>query len=313
MKIIATLLLLSATYLSQGQAWNSTKVEITREPEFNLHQYESIIIAEVTNGGGYYGRNHSNDVYDELSTSIIEMGGLELVDRQKTSLILQELDFQTSGLVDAKAIQDLGGFASSGVIIVARIQTDDYDDRVVKKTRMVEVNYCKTTYQRVGSHRLSLNVKIIDLQTSKIVYSKTFQAEEVQKSPKVDCATPNSLDAESIYNACLSNMGDEFKNLFIQSTYNKKVTFQTHGKINDELKQAITFFNINEFDQGFDKLQTIATTAHEKAKSQAWYNLAIMQYYMGKSEEAYKSAKLAYVANPKNSDCLEIIDALKPD
>ena len=49
----------------------------------------------------------------------------------------------------------------------------------------------------------------------------------------------------------------------------------------------------------------------DKATSFALYNLAKMQLFNGEYDDSLKNAKKAYLLNPKNDECLEIINELK--
>ncbi len=320
-RILLVIILISSSLYSQGKLdnvfnkfdWNKTSFEIDVKPVFNLDTYKSIIIAEVLNSDNKKDK-HALDVYDELTTAIVQMKNIELVDRKKTNLLLKEFEFQSSGLVDDKSVKSLGKFVGSGLLLICRVQKDESKD-VVKsfKIPIIDIDEgCASTKSRKVTYDFVLNIKLIDLETAKIIYSETINSETEEETRKVNCMEPPEIEASDLYAICLKSIREKFGNLFSNHTTTVAIKFQKNSKFNDLLKNAVTYFNINEFEKGYDILKEIPSAqGKSKAKSSALYNLALVQFYQNDFENSLNNAKDAYVLNPANDDCLTIVNNLK--
>lgn len=297
---------------AEGQAWNEVKFTIPVKAELSDQNYRTLIIAEIVNERNRDDQ-HSRDIYDELANRISLMDDLLLLDRQKTESLLSEFEFQqSSGLVDKSQIIKLGEFYSSGVLAFIRIQRAIYNDEVKSISKWVEVNGCKTTKYREASYDLSINLKLIDIKTGGIVFSKNIDAKPKKKSKGYDCVTPPRFNEDELYKKSVEMIGSDFQNLFEDYEVVHTIEFQTNTKFNKELKEAITYLKINDFPSSYQLFNEMANKdLNDKAKSAALYNLAILQLYTGRESESLTNAKRAYLFNSDNSDCLKIIDIIE--
>ncbi|MEM7550775.1 MAG: hypothetical protein AAF363_13920 [Bacteroidota bacterium] len=281
-------------------------------PELGDYEVGVIIISEIVNNRNRVD-DHARDLYDELTNRTTQIEGLTLVDRQKTKVLLNEFEFQqTSGLVKADQIRKLGDFFGSGFIAFGRVQRDEFDDEVISQKKFAEVNGCKTTRYRKATYDLHLNFKLVNLQTAEVVFSKNLISSLYLNSKKYDCQTPPRFNKNDIYPQCVTDIGQKFKNLFVKHEVEYKVIFQKHPKINSGVREAITYFNINEFDKGLAIISDLShNQSNKKAKSAALYNLALVQLHSGDHKKSLSNAKEAYILNPKNTDCLTIVNSLK--
>ena len=233
---------------------------------------------------------------------ITEIDGLSLIDRDRTSVLLKELDFQRSGNVDATEIRKIGGFLGSGLIIFGRVQTDDFSSGIEKNGGLFKKNGCQGR-KRVGTYRLDVNLKIIDLETAKVLFSQTLKSKISKEGQTYYCEYPPDFDAIDFYQQAKEDIGRQFKELFTLHQKEYEIDFQTHRKFNAQLKQAINLLEIDDFEGGYAMIKEIAqNTSDKKARSFALYNLARMQLYNGEYDASLKNAKEAYLLNPKNDE-----------
>lgn len=313
-----TLLFFSTSLLAQNnsigslfnESWSKITYMVDKQPVFDMSNVKNIIISEIVNKVKRED-NHTVDVYDEFANNITDIEGLSLVDRSKTRSLLKEFNFQNSGLVNETQIRKLGKFYGSGLIIFGRIQTDDFSQSIDKDKTLVGGNGCPTQ-RRVGVYQLNVNLKIIDLETAKVLFSKNIKSKIKRKGPKYNCQHPPSLNPVEFFQFAKEDMGIQFKELFTVHQKEYEINFQTHRKFNTNLKKAITLLEIDDFESGFTMVKQIAkNTKDEKARSFALYNLAKMQMFNGQYDDSLKNAKEAYLLNPKNDECLAIINELK--
>lgn len=294
-----------------NEKWSKITYLVDKQPVFDVSKTKNIIISEIVNNVRRED-SHSIDIYDELVNQVIEIEGLSLIDRDKTNLLLKELDFQRNGNVDATEVRKIGGFLGSGLIIFGRIQTDDFTQGVAQKKSILRTNGCNTTYMRTGVYSLDVNLKIIDLQTAEVLFSRTIKSKIKKSGQKYNCQTPPNLNPTEFYQLAKEDIGVQFKELFTLHQKEYEINFQTHRKFNARLKQAINFLEIDDFEGGYAMIKKIAqNTSDKKARSFALYNLAKMQLYNGEYDASLKNAKEAYLLNPKNDECLAIINELK--
>lgn len=293
-----------------NQSWSKITYMVDKQPIFDVSQVENIIISEIVNNLERED-NHTIDVYDEFVNQVTNIDGLKLIDRDKTNSLLKELDFQRSGYVNENQITKIGKFYSSGLIVFGRIQADEFSQSIKKNKTLIGGNGCPEQ-RRVGWYQLNVNLKIIDLKTAEVVFSENIRTDVRKEGPKYNCEYPPSLSSVEFFQIAKENIGAQFRELFTVHQKEYEIDFQTHKKFNDGLKHAITLLEIDDFDGGFAKIKEIAqTTSDEKARSFALYNLAKMQLFNGEYDESLKNAKQAYLLNPKNDACLEIINELK--
>ncbi|MCA0153072.1 hypothetical protein [Winogradskyella vincentii] len=292
--------------------WSKITYKVEVEPKFNIADTKTIIISEVVNPNNEE-NNHSYDIYDDMSNNITSIDGLTLIDRGKTEALLKEFKFQQSGLVDKKQIKKLGDFYGSGLLIFARIQTDNFGQSIETEKSLLNKNGCNIQKRMVGFYDLQINLKIIDLKTASIVLSQNLSASEKGKGPTYDCSTPADLDSNSLYQKARIEIGKKFKELFVLHTKEHTIDFQTSSKFNKDLKKAITLLEIDDFEAGYQMIKDMAAIEYKKdrTKSSAIYNLAMMQLFNEEFEESLANAKKAYMLNSKNKACLEIIEQLK--
>lgn len=291
-----------------NESWSKITYKVDKQPVFDISNIKTVIISEVVNRQNNVD-SHSIDMYDELANNITNIKGLTLVDRSKTKSLLKEFDFQQSGYVDENQIKRLGKFYSSGLIVFVRIQTDNLGQSIKKTDGLFSSS---PSWKRIGTYNLDVNFKIIDLKTARILFSKNLKSIIKGSGPSSDHRYPPELNPVGFYQDAKEDIGLKFKELFIVHQKEYEIDFQTHRKFNNDLKKAITLLEIDDFEGGFTQIKEIAkNTKDEKAMSFAIYNLAKMQLFNGEYDESLKNAKKAYLLNPKNDACLEIINELK--
>jgi hypothetical protein len=298
-----------------AQDWNTTTFKVQIPPEFDLSPYKRILIAEILDKDRK--SNNASDIYDEISNSILKIGTVEVVEREKVNLLLKEFEFQESGYVDESFFKEKGKFISTGLVLVGRIQSLDYQEKIEKKDKMVTVNGCSYANKRKGKYNLSFNFKLIDLEHAEVVFSKTITSFYNAETPSCDCCNPHELNKDEMYISCLKAFGNDIKKVFGGFTQEVKVTYQKNKLFNESLRQAIVYFNVNDNSMAFKQLIDISNAQTDvKAKSSALYNLALSQYFFMKFSEAQENAKKAYVLDPKNEEALNLfknLDSLKTE
>ncbi len=307
--VSVTLALLFSISIAVGQEWNETTFKVDVLPEFSISPYKRILIAEILDDNK---KNlYASNIYDELSNAILKVGKVEVVDREKVNLLLKEFEFQESGYVDESFFKEKGKFISTGLILVGRIQSLDYQEKIDKKNKLVVVNGCGHTNKRIGKYNLSFNFKLIDLERAVVVFSRTVNSSYKAGTTSCDCCTPPPLNKDEIYISCIKAFGNDIEKILGGYTKEVSITYQKNKLFNESLKQAIIYFNVNDNNLAFKQLIDISNSQTDpKAKSSALFNLAQSQYFFQNLTDARENAKKAYVLNPKNEEALALFNKL---
>lgn len=289
--------------------WNKVTITKVVNPEFNLVPYKNLIIAEILNERSRKD-NETQILYNKIAGEIHKIPNLALLDREKTELILKEYKLQSSGHVEKDYTTPFGKFFSSGIIMIGRIVNSDYKSKINSFTALNG----KAKRYRKGTQSLSLSIQLIDIKTTQIVYSKTIDA-KYAKETKPDYSSPASINENEVFINCVNKLVEKFKNLFVAHEVDYKIKFQKNSKFNDDLRDITALVQVEEFDLAHEKLETILTNKKvrksEKALSSAYYNLAMLELYTNQYLKAKKNAKLGYLKNPNNSECLKLIKILQ--
>ncbi|NAS31997.1 hypothetical protein GTQ40_13510 [Flavobacteriaceae bacterium R38] len=285
--------------------WNVVTFKSTVQPEFNLSQYNTIIIANLSNDRNWRSSIESRDIHDKISNEIFNIPGINVLDRNVTKKLLKELEFQSSGLVDTRFIEKLGQFYSAGVLLVGRIQNSDFQSYLVK-TSTIYRSSCGNPSYRKAIYSLSFSFKLIDIRTTKLIYSNTISISG-EKRTKAECS-PSKISKQDLYPEVLDELGKEFKNLFTIHEVSVDVRFQKNRKFNDRLRQAVTYMKVGELENAYNILKSImGNQTNKKALSSSLYNLAAFELHTNRQNIAYENAKRGYILNSKNKGCLEIV------
>lgn len=289
--------------------WNEVTITKLVAPEFYLSPYQNLIIAKIVNERGRKD-NETQVIYNKIASEIQKIPNINLLDRENTELILNEYKLQSTGYVEEDYTTPFGKFFSSGIIMTARIIDSDYKEDVITSSSLSNT---KSRYRK-GIHTMSLSIQFIDIATTQVVYSRTVDAKYSLKTKK-DYSTPPRINKNEVYLNCVNLLSENFKNLFVTHEVDYTIEFQKNSKFNDELKKAAALVQVEEFDMAYQKLKAILNNKKvlksEKAQSSAYYNLAMLELYTDKYEEAKKNAKIAYLKNPNNEKCLKLVKILQ--
>ena len=289
--------------------WNKVTIAKIVQPEFNLSQYENLIIAEIINDRSKKD-NETQILYNKIAGEIHQIPNVNLLDREKTDLILKEHKLQSSGLVEEDYTTPFGKFFSSGIIMTGRIVNSSYK----KELNSFKALNGKNKKYKKGIQSLSFSIQFIDLATTQIVYSKTIDAKFAIET-KPDYSTPANVDENEVFLGCVNMLAQKFKNLFVSHEVEYKIKFQKNSKFNSDLKSVCALVQVEEFDLAYEKLNSILTNKkvikNDKALSNAYYNIALLALYIDKYSDAKKYSKLGYLKNPSNDECLTLIKVLQ--
>jgi len=291
---IALLLILGAC------ATASIMMTVKRPAEVNMKNFKKIAIGDLTGGTG----THSNDLMDMFTTKLVSSNYFEaVVDRQNLKGILSEHNLSSSGLVDENSSAQLGQFLGAAALVFGRIQTDKYDETLtykdVTRTDKNKNKYNVRVYTRTGTYTIAVHVQISDVQTAKIVGVKDLTS-AIYDTKSAENQEPEGIDKSSLYTIAVTKISDQFMKLVVPYEVTVKAQFETDSKNLPELAMAVKQIQIGETNEAI-KMFTEASQKPEllpKIKAKAFYDLGLIQMYVGQYEDSITNLKEAYKLNP---------------
>ena len=272
----------------------SMMMTVTRPAEVNLKAYNKIALGDIVDEYGKVDK-HAKDIADEITTSLFESGRYEVLDRQNLQSIMTEHKLSLSGMIDENTATELGKIIGAAALVFGRIQTDNYDEEKSKGDPWVDKKGKRhQTHYRKGTYNLSVNLKIVDILTAKILAVKTLSASYYSKK-SADNGWPTDIDTGLLYTKCIISITNDFMRLVAPYDVQIKAKFQTDKKL-PEVDQAINQLKIGEWEEaiGLFISATEKTGLDAKIKSKAYYDLGLAQMYAGDFNDAIENFKEAF-------------------
>jgi len=286
-------------------------LNVKRPAEINLKGFKKIAMGTIAGDKV----SHAADLSDGITTKLVESNAFEAVlDRQNLKAIMEEHKLNASGLVDANSTAELGKFLGSAALVFGRIQTDVYKEEIHRGDPYKD-SKGKThqTISRNGKYDMTANISVVDIQSSKILGMKTLPA-TYTLSTSADNQTPEAIDTEKLYAACLNSLTSSFMTLVAPYTVTVTATFQTDDLL-PELKSALAQFKIGETVEAIKILDEASKKTFPKPEIQAkaFYNLGLAQLYSGLYDEATTNVKKAYTINAEEELYLNALNRIKEE
>ena len=283
-------------------------INVKRPAEVNLKGYEKIAVGELAGRK----KQHANDMADEIAAALYETKRFEVVDRKHIKTIIAEQELGLTGLIDETSAPELGKIIGTAAMIFGRVQTDEYKEKTSKrdwvekkkkgkKGNKKTVKIPHTTYYREGKYKLAVNLKIVDMETGKMLAVKTLTASKKKTTQKTDAKAPK-IDRTVLYRNCLQSIKSQFTKLAAPYDAKVEAEFETDDSL-PEVEQALVQFKIGEWDEGIKFLENASnkTELKQETKAKAFYNLGLAKMYGGECEEAIELFKKSVKLNPDSS------------
>ena len=276
-------------------------MNVKRPAEINLKGYQKVAIGDVVDQRNRVNR-HSRDISDELTTTLFKSGYFEVLDRQHLAKVLEEQGLAQTGLIDENSAVEIGKLIGAGVFVFGRIQNDKYEEKTSKgKEKKDKKGNIHQPHYRDGEYNLSVNVKLIDVQTAKILGVKTLNSRKTQRSTADNKPAPE-VDPDMLYRQCLNDISAQFLKVVAPHDARVKAEFETDDDL-PEVEQAVTMFKIGEWNDGINLLENATKKTHleKEIRAKSFYNLGLAQTYSGDFENALANLKKALLLEPDSS------------
>lgn len=277
---------------------SSVYLTVTRPAEINLKGYRKIVIGDIT-GEKRQGAKHAADIADKITEGLFASQAYEVLDRQNLAAILQEHSLGETGLIDESTAPEIGKIIGSAAMVFGRIMNDSYSEEVtVDKPYKDKDGKTHEWHVRKGVYRLSATLKVIDVETAKILAVKTVSARRTARS-RADKKDPASIDSGPLYAMCVDDITRQFLRMIAPFEERVRAAFLTDDLL-PEVDRAVGLFRVGEWEDGIAILRqaTRKTGINSEVQSKTFYNLGLALIYTGQYDAAVEELKTALSFDP---------------
>jgi len=272
----------------------SARIPIQRPAEINLVGTKSIAIGEITGNTG-------NVLSDSITQKLFESGHYEVLDRQNINRIMSEHSLNISGAVDESSAASLGKLVGASALIFGnsnaqyRQQTETSDTYRDKNGRYYKY------YYKEGEARVNTMLKVVDLQTGKIIAVKNFTENASDRTQETNQWPPDP-DRNYLISKAVNNTSERFMKLIAPYTEYVRVEFENCDV--PESKTGIEYAKIGQWNEALSQFKS--ATERQPNDAAAWFNLGLGYEYNYRFDEAIDALKKSNAIKPSKKTIEEI-------
>lgn len=295
---IRLIFLLFASYFfaANAQSFVLTK---TRAPKVDVTNYKQIAIGDITGPSGTQ-TEESLNLSDELSSKLFNSNAQEILDRNALEKILSSSSKFTLG--DEKTIAALRKKLNSAVLLTGRLQTKNISQEETSSKNIVVVNGCYYTYQWKASCEMTVQVKMVDISTGKMLFNGPVSKKSSFES-KAGCEHTQKIESSYMAAETLKDVAAEITKLLVPYKEEVNIPFLTGTLFKKPFKKidaVIMNFRAGNFEDGLKILKAYAddNSLKDKFKEQAYFNYALGLFCANQFEQAKAEIKKALAISP---------------
>jgi len=284
--------------LLAGCGISSVYLTVTRPAEINLKAYDKIAIGDIVSQKGW-SRGHASDLSDEITAALFSSDAFEVLDRQHLGALLKEHSLGETGLIDESTAVQVGQFIGTAALVFGRIQSDSYREEVIEGKVTTDDKGKKHQWNtRRGTYDMAVILKVIDVETAKIIAVKTITATR-SRTTRADMKEPRGINSNRLFSDCVKDISRQFIRMVAPYQERVRAAFLTDKQV-PETEQAVAMFRIGEWEDGIAILErtTLKSPLPSEVQAKTFYNLGLAQIYMGRYDEAVENLKRALILNP---------------
>ncbi len=276
----------------------SVYLTVTRPAEINLKGFSKIAIGDFVDEEGQAGA-HAVDIADGITAALFTSGAYEILDRDNLAALLSEHALGEAGLIDESTAAQIGQFIGSAALVFGRIQTDNYKEELTKEKPYTDKDgKSHQIHVRRGTYRLAVNMKVIDVQTARILAVKNISATK-RATKRADKKDPASIDIDPLLASCIADITRQFIRMIAPYEEQVRAAFLTDKQL-PETDRAVGLFRVGEWADGIAILAqaTKRTGLPSDIQAKTFYNLGLAKIYVGEFDDAVEQLKTALSLDP---------------
>lgn len=271
-----------------------------RLPLLDVSIYRQVAVGDIVGPSGIK-NEQSLDFTDALTSRLFNAKTLEVIDRATLDDIFGSQKRKDLQVLDEQAKQILNKKLSNAIFISGRLQSPRLEQKLIYTDQSVVINGCNRTYYYEVKGNVTVQIKILDLKTGRMIYSDAATI-PVSKQTKEDCNVPQKLDIDAITRNAIKDLSDEVAKLVVPYDFTLTLQFSDPGTFKSnfkQLKDAVNLLQLNNNDAGLAILKsyTESKDIKDKLKPNAWFNYGLGLIYTGKNAEAKAAFNQCAVLN----------------
>ncbi len=310
MRLKSTLLLFSILFLFSCGT-KGVMMMVMRPAEINLKGYDKIAVTQVVNKKGRVD-NHSENIAEEITSRLVSSGRFDVVDRQHLKAVIEEQSLALTGMLNETSAPEIGKLLGVSALIFGRVQHDKYTEKTFSdKPHKDKKGKTHVKKHRHGKYSVNLSLKLIDVETAKILLVKNLNVQKTARTSAID-KTPAKIEKNPLFKQCVATIGATFIKMVAPYQIRVKASFETDDEL-PKVDRAVAMFKVGEWPDGMNLLEsaTRKKKLKKEIRAKAFYNLGLAQTYQGQYELAIQNIKKAIDLNPKSSRYMNALRTAK--
>ncbi len=276
----------------------SVMLTVQRPAEVNLSEYKTIAFGDFTNEKNMR-TLYSINIEESLTNHIFKTGAFEIVERRNLNRLLEEHSLSLSGLVDESSSVEVGKLLSSAVLAFGRIYKNEYTEETSKSDEQVDSEGKKYhIYYRSGNYSLGINIRLVDVTTGRILFTKDFESTSRRRTSAKDKDAP-AINRNQLLSECVDDISSQFVKMIAPYDETVRVRFEKDRNLPD-LDLAIAQIRVGDWNDAVNTLRsaTMKPEIDDDTRAKAYYNYGLVILYYGKYDGATEAFRRAMQLNP---------------
>ena len=291
---------LTISVLISGCGGRSISFLVTRPAEINLNEYDKIAIGEIKgSGSGFVSKLSDLGKYlqgVESRDTWVRKFSAEVVESLSRSERFELLDYES--LKVARGREDDKG---NVVLISGGILAYDYDEEEIAENaeptnKKTNKKTARREYNRKGTARVEVQLRIVDLRTASILASRNFSGREtIRTSGKTPAkASIDNEDRRRLFAECRADIVRSIVRMIVPYTERVYVSFETRKEM-PELERGFRMVQAGNWDSAIDVFEEATDTySNSPEVHKAFYNLGLSYMYTDRFDQARTALQEAY-------------------
>jgi len=235
---------------------------------------------------------------EDLRSALVSVGRFEVLDRSAVQALLEEHQFNASGLVDASTAAADGKFTGATALIVGTVTTYDYREELHRSQFTGADGRPVAGFQLRGNGSIQVAFKLVDIASGRLIAATSCLANQALQSPGRDEYTigehPTPINGDALMATLRAAAVQEFTRQIAPTPIHDEVTLETDDKI-----PAIAAGNqsavLGDWAEARTHYQQATQTVPTSAS--AYFNLGIACRAVGDFPAAHAAFKEAFKAS----------------
>ena len=294
--LLLGLLLLAGSASAQDYILRFTR---TRYPVFDAGKYKQVGIGDIVGPTGTPTQSSLN-LTDDLTVDLVKQQTptCEILDHTALNRLYGSKS-STTTIINETTMASLAKKTQSAVLLVGRIQSDKVSQTL--KTESSGVQTCPTNYWYESFGDFTLQIKIFDVKTAKMLHAEVIKIPMTHKSKK-DCKEQGKLEETQIQRQAAEEAAAQVARLLFpyEEALQVELWSPLLGNPFKNSRNASALFNTGDHKGALDILAGYTTdpSVKEKFRPMAFSNYGCCLYADGQFALAKEQFLKAYALSP---------------